>query len=165
MHVQSCVHVYVLCDPDQFVPVLFDMYRPPHLTCTVLPPLPTSSIKVPPPPELAMPLPPPAILIGNYQGPVVAADGSSLKVKCESNVEDPSFTWNTAGGSGQLPAGVTVSMTSPNVNWLNISSITGVHYTRYVCSVSSIQRVCGQNPASRTFEIFEPGIALIIVRK
>ena len=36
-YMYSRVHVYVLCNPHQLAPVLFDMYRLPHLMPTVLP--------------------------------------------------------------------------------------------------------------------------------
>ena len=91
------------------------------------------------------------------RGPIEVELGSSVIVKCISNVPYAIFTWHLLHNPPNLPEGIDTYKTGFNTSVFSISAMEESMYAQYVCEVSTPLE---EQPLATVFTITRPGIAM-----
>ena len=89
-------------------------------------------------------------------GRIVVQPGSSVEVRCSSNVPYAIISWQRVDQPDNLPEGIDTYMTELQTSVLSISRMEADLYGQYRCQVSTSPPL-NEGPLSMPFTLFEPG--------
>ena len=92
-------------------------------------------------------------------GRIVVQPGSSVELRCSSNVPYAIISWQSLNQPDNLPEGIDTYMTGQQDSVFSISRMETDLYGQYVCQVSTSLPL-NEGPLSESFTLFEPGMPM-----